>query len=143
MPTEQHVTVDWRGEMRFESTSAAGTTIVLDSSREHGGRGAGAKPMELLLMSLAGCTGMDVISILRKKRQDVTGFQVKVDGIRRDEHPRIYTDVTITYLVTGHNVDEAAVARAIELSVKQYCPVFATISQVARMQTRYEVYEAA
>lgn len=142
MPSERHLTVDWRGGMRFESTSQSGTGVVFDSSPEHGGENKGWRPMELLLATLAGCTGMDVISLLRKKRQHVTDFQVRVDGIRQDEHPKIYTNITITYVVTGHDVDPVAVARSIELSTAKYCPVFATIDALTEMCTAYEVHEA-
>lgn len=142
MATQTQVMVDWRGGMGFESTAQSGTLIKMDASLEHGGEDDGARPMELLLMSLAGCTGMDVISILRKKRQDVTGFQLKVDGVRSEEHPKIYTDITITYIVTGRNLDREAVARSVELSVTKYCSVFAMLSKAATMHTRYEVHEA-
>lgn len=143
MATQTQVMVDWRGGMGFESTAQSGTLIKLDASPDHGGQDAGARPMELLLMSLAGCTGMDVISILRKKRQDVTGFQLKVDGVRSEEHPKVYTDITITYIVTGRNLDPEAVARSIELSVTKYCSVYPMLSQAATMHTKYEVHEAA
>ena len=142
MPARRRVLVDWCEGRHFESQSASGTIIHLDASLEHGGQNAGAQPMELLLISLAGCTGMDVISILEKKRQKITRLQIRVEGIRQDEHPRVYTDVTITYVVTGHRVDPTAVARAIELSVTRYCPLYATVSKTATMHTTYEVHEA-
>ncbi|RMF86598.1 MAG: OsmC family peroxiredoxin [Nitrospinota bacterium] len=142
MPARREVTVEWCGGRHFESKSQSGTLINLDASPEHGGQNAGAQPMELLLISLAGCTGMDVISILEKKRQQVTRFQIRVEGVRQDDHPRVYREVTITYRVTGHQIDPNAVARAIELSVTKYCPLYATISQTATMHTRYEVLEA-
>jgi putative redox protein len=141
MPTEKHVTLDWRAGRLFEATAQSGVIIRFADSPEPG-ENAGASPMEVLLLSLAGCSAMDVISILEKKRQDVTGFQIKVDGIRRDEHPRVYTEITVTYIVTGHNVDPAAVARAVELSTTKYCSVSAMLEQAVPIHSRIEVREA-
>src|SRR5579884_3597087 len=104
------------GPMRFEATSGSGHTIAMDTNVEGGGEDTAASPMELVLMALAGCTGMDVISILRKKRQDVTGYEINVRGVRAETHPMVYTHITVEHVVTGHRVDPAAVARAVELS---------------------------
>ena len=98
--------------MHFSGTTDAGMEIQLDAKQGVGGEGKGFIPMELMAISMAGCTAMDVISILRKKRQDVTDFEVRVDAPRADEHPKVFTSATIEYLVTGHNVDENAVRRA-------------------------------
>jgi putative redox protein len=136
------VILDWQDGRVFEAVGEAGKVVQIDASPEHGGRDAGTEPVELLLMSLAGCSGMDVISILEKKRQQVTGFQIEVDGARQEEHPRVYREITVTYLVTGHSVDPAAVARAIELSTTKYCPVFAMLGPTVKMVTRFEVHEA-
>ncbi|MEA3406759.1 MAG: OsmC family protein [Chloroflexota bacterium] len=106
----------------------SGVAIVLDGEEEHGGLERGIRPMECLLISLASCTGMDVISILRKKRQEVTDFCVKVEGIRADEHPKRYERITLHYIVRGHNVSEKAVARSIELSQTKYCGVTASLN---------------
>lgn len=96
-------------------------------------------PMGLLLAALAGCTGMDVISILEKKRQQVTHFEVAVEGDQDAEHPRVYRQVRLVYRVTGVNIDESAVARAVELSVTKYCPVHETVKQLAQVEHRYEI----
>jgi putative redox protein len=98
--------------------------------------------MELMALSMAGCTAMDVISILRKKRQDVTDFEVRVSAPRADEHPRVFTRAMIEYLVTGHDVDEKAVVRAIELTAKNYCPAQAMLGQVMPIDLRYQIFEA-
>jgi putative redox protein len=97
--------------------------------------------LELMALSMAGCTAMDVISILRKKRQDVTGFEVRVDAPRADEHPKVFTRATIAYLVTGHNVDEKAVVRAIELTAKNYCPAQAMLGKVMPIDLSYQIFE--
>jgi putative redox protein len=119
-----------------------GVTIHLDAAEEFGGQGKGTRPQALLLVSLAACTGMDVISILRKKRQDVTGLEVNAHGVKGEEHPRAYTHITVTYRVTGRQVDPDAVHRSIELSIEKYCPVAGMIKQVVPIETRFEVIEA-
>jgi putative redox protein len=95
----------------------------------------------LLLVALAGCTAMDVISILRKKRQQISSLNVEVQGSRADQHPKVYTRLEVLYRVRGNNVDPQAVARAIELSETRYCPVIGMLGKVAQIRTRYEIEE--
>ena len=111
----------------------------LDASGDVGRVGAGPQPHRLLLLALAGCTGMDVISILRKKRQQVSGLNVVVQGSRAEQHPKVYTQIDVLYRVRGNNVDPQAVERAIELSKTRYCPVIGMLGKVAEVTTRYEV----
>ena len=99
--------------------------------------GTGASPMELLLQSLAGCTAMDVVSILQKKRQALTSFQVRVEGERADEHPKVYTKIHLKYNVNGREISEKAVTDAIELSRTKYCSVSAMLAETAEIT--YEV----
>ena len=134
--------VTLQGGMHFSGTADSGFGIQLDAKQEVGGEGKGFIPMELMALSMAGCTAMDVISILRKKRQDVTAFEVRVDAPRAEEHPRVFTRATIEYLVTGHNVDEKAVRRAIELTAKSYCPAQAMLGQVMPIDLQYQIFEA-
>ena len=133
--------VNWGEGMSFTGTADSGFSIQMDAKKEVGGEGKGFIPMELMAMSLAGCTAMDVISILRKKRQDVTDFEVRVDAGRAETHPKVFTRATIDYLVTGHNVDEKAVLRAIELTAKSYCPAQAMLGQVFPIDLRYQIFE--
>jgi putative redox protein len=130
--------VTWKGNLAFEGTVPSGMPIMLDSADTDR---LGPGPMELVAMSLAGCTAMDVISILKKKQQDVTHFEVKVHAERSDEYPKVYTRAELVYEVTGHAVDEAAVLRAVELSIQKYCPVHAMLSQAFPISQRYVVYE--
>jgi len=118
-----------------------GFRMDLDAEETVGGVGAGPQPHRLLLQALAGCTAMDVISILRKKRQQVSGLSVEVQGSRADQHPRVYTRIEVLYRVRGQNVDPQAVARAIELSATRYCPVIAMLGKVAQVRTRYAIEE--
>jgi len=133
--------VTWQENMAFTGTADSGFNIQLDAKKEVGGEGKGFIPMELMAVSLAGCTAMDVISILRKKRQDVTDFEVHVDAPRADEHPKVFTRATIEYLVTGHGVDEKAVTRAIELTSQSYCPAQAMLGKIIPIDLRYRIYE--
>jgi len=136
-----HAKVIWQENMNFSGTADSGFEIQLDAHQKVGGEGKGFIPMELIAVSLAGCTAMDVISILRKKRQDVTNFEVRVDAPRAEEHPRVFTGATIEYLVTGHGVEEAAVVRAIELTSERYCPVQAMLGKVMPIGLRYQIFE--
>ena len=133
--------VTWQENMHFSGMADSGFNIQLDAKKEVGGEGKGFIPMELMALSLAGCTAMDVISILRKKRQDVTDFEVRVDAPRAGDHPRVFTRATIDYLVTGHGVDEKAVVRAIELTAESYCPAQAMLGKVIPIDLRYQIFE--
>jgi putative redox protein len=94
--------------------------------------------MELILLGLGGCTGMDVVSILGKQRQSVEGFEINIDADRTDEHPKRYTEIRLEYVIYG-DVDEKAVARAIELSETKYCSVMAMLGESAKIETTYRI----
>lgn len=133
--------VIWKGGLAFDGSGDAGHVVRLDSPQAEGGP-TGPSPMELVLIGLAGCTAMDVISILEKKRQKVTGFEVHASGVRAEEHPRVYTDITLEYVVRGRGVDPQAVERAIELSEGKYCSVSGMLSKTAKITTTFRVEEA-
>ena len=133
--------VKWNSRMSFTGIADSGFPISLDADKSVGGNNSAARPMELIALGLAGCTAMDVISILHKKRQGVTSFEVKVDAARANEHPKVFTSAVIRYVVTGKNIDETALMRAIELSVVKYCPVQAMLANAFPMELRYEIYE--
>jgi putative redox protein len=128
--------------MTFRGSAGSGHELLMDSSPETGGANHGFRPVELLIVGLAGCTGMDVISILRKMRQDVTAYEVKVAGERQDAHPRIFTSIVVTHVVTGRGLNPDNVARAVELSATRYCPASATISKATPIEHKYEIVEA-
>src|SRR5512143_3425043 len=114
--------VVWNGRMTFTGSSDSGFPVQLGTDPGVGGDNDGLRPMELIAIGLAGCTAMDVISILGKKRQEVVAFQPLVHAEDAAEHPKVFTHVTIEYLIEGRNIDPAAVERAIELSATKYCP---------------------
>ena len=103
------------------------------------GHGAGSSPMELMLMSIAGCTAMDVISILKKRRANLVNLELEVDGERRDEHPRVFTKIHLKYLFTGKDLSEKDVIRAINLSEEKYCSAIGMIKDVAELSSEYKI----
>src|SRR5262245_1651245 len=115
--------------------------IQLDADPESGGQDKGIRPARLLLTALAGCMGMDIISILRKKKQQVQAFEVSVKGDRASEHPMVYTHIWVKVQVTGKQIDPSAVTRAIELSLTKYCPIANLIKTVVPIETDYEIIE--
>jgi putative redox protein len=125
--------------MNFSAVGVDGVEVRLDSSEEHGGTGTGLRPMELMLVSLGSCTGMDVLSILRKKRQQVTEYRIEVRGEQADQYPHVFTHIRLRHLVTGIGLREDALQRAIELSERKYCPAYAMLSQVTPITTEYEI----
>jgi len=114
----------------------------MDSSEDKGGLDSGPRPMELLLISLAGCTGMDVIYILKKMRVQVQGFELKIDAERKQEHPRYYSKVHVKYVFYGKDIPEDKVKQAIELSQHKYCSVSATMRAVGELTYSFEIKEA-
>lgn len=134
-------TVAWKGNMVFNGMPDSGFPVQMDSDSSYGGTNSGVRPMELITLGLAGCTAMDVLSILQKKRQQVTQFEVKVDAPRSREYPKVFTNALITYILTGTNIDVAAVVRSIELSATKYCPAQFMLAQAFPMELRYEIYE--
>ncbi len=133
------VTLDGDG-LRFSASSGSGHSIVLDN----GEGDTGMRPAELLPVALAGCTGMDVISILRKKRQEVSGYRIEVRGIQMDAYPNAFTSMDVTHVVEGNGVDVDAVGRAIELSATKYCSVGATLATgIVEIRHGYRVIDTA
>ncbi len=135
-------TVDLVDGMRFHSRSGSGHEIVMDTVREYGGTDEGARPLELLLLGLGGCTGMDVISMLRKMRQDVTGYQVRLRADRADDHPRVMTRIEVEHVLTGNNLNPDSVKRAVELSANRYCSAGGMLKQAAPIIERFRIIDA-
>jgi len=131
----------WKGKLSFTGKGDSGHEVPLGASSSVGGDDDGLRPMELFALGLAGCTGMDVISILQKKRQEIAAFEVEVHMKRADEHPKVFTEAEIEYFVTGKGVQEKAVVRAIELSATRYCPAQAMLGQIMPIVVKYHIYE--
>lgn len=132
----------WQAGLSFEGKVTGRGGFPLQGTIGDEDSSGAYSPMELMLLSLAGCTAMDVISILEKKRQNVTAFRVRAHGERASEHPKVFTSIHLDYDVTGHGVEEPAVTRAIELSQTKYCPAYAMLVPVVPITTSYRIVEA-
>ena len=135
---EKKATIHFAGDDFFIGITPSGHAQAIETDAT---RGNAATPMELLLVALGSCTGVDVISILKKKRQDVTGYRIEVSGDRRDDYPRSYTRLQVKHIVSGHGVSAQALAQAIELSDTKYCSVAATLRGSVEIVSSYEIVE--
>ena len=133
--------VTWQGELNFAGVADSGFPVKMDTIPATGGHDSGVRPTELLALGIAGCTGMDVISILRKKRVEVSAFEVRVNVQRAEEHPKVFTHIAIEYLVTGKGINQVDVERAVQLSEEKYCPAIAMFRQVAEMSHSITIIE--
>ncbi len=128
-------------DMVFSGTATSGHTLSMDADDKAGGHNAGFRPMELLLVGFGGCSGMDVISILRKKRQSVTGLEINIQGEKAENYPHVYKEVHIEYVVKGTEIEKEAVERAIALSLDKYCSVGATLAKAGTITHSYKIVE--
>ena len=135
---KNQATIRFAGNDYFVGVTPSGHAQAIETDSA---RASAATPMELLLIALGSCTGVDVISILKKKRQQVTDYRIEVSGERREEFPRSYTRLFVKHIVTGHCVSEQAVAQAIELSDQKYCSVAGSLRGSAEIVTSYEIIE--
>ncbi|MPQ77395.1 OsmC family protein [Hydrogenovibrio sp. JE_KL2] len=136
------IQVKWQGGKAFEATSSTGHKVMMDASKEVGGEDRGSRPMELLLMGLGGCSGIDVIMMLEKGKQDVKDCQMEITSERADAVPAVYTKIHLHFKVTGTDLNEKKVARAVELSAEKYCSVSKMLEKTAEMTHTYEIIEA-
>jgi len=127
------IKVKWIDGLRFVASDDKGHSIVMDVSKEHGGEGSGFGPMQLLLAAFGGCTGIDVVEVLRKQRQKLEGLEITVSGERVSEPPRVYDKVHVEYKLKGKDLQEKAVKRATQLSQDKYCSVGATLKGKAKI----------
>ncbi len=137
------VKVRWESGMRFTATTEEGDSVSMDADPEGGGEGKGFRPVKLVLAALGGCTGMDIIWILKRQRQEVSGLEMKVTGTRRKTDPMYYEAVQIEYVVHGRKLRESAVKRAIELSEQKYCSVRGILRPEVKVTTSYRIEEEA
>ena len=131
----KEVSAEWQGEMGFTGKNQTGGSIQIGTI----GQQIGVSPMELLLLGVAGCTGVDIIHILRKKRILLDQFEVRVRGKRADDHPKIYTEIEIEYLLWSEDLSPKAVEQAIELSEDKYCSASAMMSKSAEIRSSYRI----
>ncbi|MGC8856589.1 MAG: OsmC family protein [Anaerolineae bacterium] len=130
------ITANWKGDLTFLGQNADGGTVQMGTLDGKPGVG----PMQLLLVALAGCTGMDIVSILRKKRANLTDIRVKVRGRRATDYPMVWTDIEVTYLLWGEDLKPKDVEQAIQLSEEKYCSVGIMLDKTARITSTYQIY---
>ncbi|NAY91784.1 OsmC family peroxiredoxin [Muricauda sp. JGD-17] len=133
MANTNHVTTKWLGEMTFESTNPSNHTLRIDASPDDGGKGSGLRPKALMLSALAGCSGLDVASLIKKMKLDVDDFQIETIANLTDEHPKYYDAVTIEYHFYGSNLKEEKLQKAVDLSVEKYCGVMEMFRKFANL----------
>ena len=136
---ELKAVVDLKGDELFEGSTPSAHSVLIDTDRN---RNSAPSPMELLLIALGSCSGVDVVSILRKKRGEVTDYRVEVQGTRRSEHPRSYERIEVNHIVTGRNISERSLGQAVQLSEEKYCSVAATLRPTAEIVSTYQIIEA-
>lgn len=140
----KELTVSWNSEagpMRFEATGPDGVNVVMDAAPEHGGQSQGFSPKYMLLVALGGCTGMDVLSILRKMRQDVKAYRVEIKGWEHEEHPKKFDRILIEHVVEGRNLNREMVEKAVQLSSDKYCGVSASLKGPVEIETKTTLVE--
>ena len=135
--------VKWLDNMSFVGESGSGHSLVLDGSPEHGGRNLGVRPMETVLIGLGGCSAFDVMLMLKKSRQRVTDCEVLLDAERADEIPAVFTAIKLTYIVTGFELSEKQVNRAVSLSVEKYCSVTKMLEGSVSITYEVQIQHAA
>lgn len=125
----------------FAGTADSGHRVVMDGPPEFGGQNKGTRPMEMLLIGLGGCSAFDVVHMLRKARIDMTGCEVEIEAERAPDVPRVFTRIHMHFVISGKNIPESRVRRAVELSAEKYCSAALMFSKVARVTHDYEIIE--
>ena len=133
--------IKWVENVCLIGETDSGHGVVIDGAQEIGGRNLGVRPMEMVLMGLGGCTAMDVLSILKKQRQQITDCVIEVEGQRQDTPPKVFTKIHIHFMIRGYNLKESYVKRAVDLSSEKYCSVSAMLDKTAQITHDYEILE--
>lgn len=133
--------VRWLEPMGFVGESGSGHSVVMDGAPESGGRNLGPRPMEMLLLGMGGCASYDVVHILRKARQQIRGCEAFVEAERAESEPKVFTKIHLHFVVTGHELSEKQVERAIKLSAEKYCSASLMLGKTAKVTHDFEVLE--
>ena len=136
-------TIQWTGNVSFEGKADSGHTVKMDGPPDFGGQNRGARPMELVLVGMGGCTAFDVIHILKKSRQEVTDCVAEIDATRADTEPKVFTKIHVHFRVTGRKLDPKRVQQAIELSATKYCSASIMLGKTAEITHDFEIVEAS
>ncbi|WP_338410141.1 OsmC family protein [uncultured Flavobacterium sp.] len=130
------ITTTWKGKMQFESTNPSGETLLINAGEENQGEGAGLRPKALMLSALAGCSGLDVASLIEKMKLEVDDFKIETTASLTQEHPKVYDQVTLEFHFYGSNLNEERLNRAVDLSVEKYCGVMEMFRQFAKVAVK-------
>lgn len=134
--------VKWLDNMSFVGESASGHSVVMDGPPEAGGRNLGVRPMEMLLLGLGGCSSFDIVSMLKKGKQDLVDCVVEISAERADSEPKIFTKIHMHFIISGNDLSDKRVKRAIELSAEKYCSASIMLGELAKITHDYELKEA-
>lgn len=134
--------IDWQGKLQFSGTADSGHTVTIDGPPALGGENAGVRPMELILLGVGGCSAMDVMHILKKARQDIQDCRIEVDGTRAETEPKVFTDIHLRFIVSGNDLNEKHVARAVRLSAEKYCSASIMLSASVNITHDYRIESA-
>ena len=134
-----NISVNWVDGMLMVGKSHSGHSITMDGPPEIGGENLGVRPMEMLLLGVAGCTMIDVVTTLKKMRQDLTNCETKLSAERADEHPKVFTDIHIQFIVKGQDLDPKKVEKAITLSAEKYCSASIMLGKTASITHDFEI----
>ncbi len=136
------ITTTWLGNMKFESTNPSGLNLFIDAGEENGGKGEGYRPKALMLSALAGCSGLDVASLIKKMKLDVEDFKIEIDAHLTEEHPKYYDKLSMDFHFFGNNLDEKKLQKAVNLSIEKYCGVMEMFRQFAELTINTHFHES-
>jgi putative redox protein len=134
------ITTEWQHDMVLQSDNPSGHSITIDTESDFGGTNAGVRPKALMLSALGGCTGLDVVSLLKKMKVTVDSFKVVVTAELTDDHPKYYNTVKVDYFFTGNDLNEAKINKAVNLSAERYCGVYEMFRQFAEVSFEVHIY---
>jgi putative redox protein len=143
LPKVVETSLEWNGRMGFLCKSGSGHEVICDASITHGGENSGPRPMELLLFALSSCTGMDVAMILKKKRRDLRDLRIRSHGQRAAQHPHVYENITLEYILTGSDLTDDDVRWAVDLSLNKYCSVAGMLGKVCKINYKWKIVKVA
>ncbi len=141
MPSTKKIVLNWLGNYRFTAKNEKGLSVNFDAPRQFGGEETALSPMENVLASLAACSSFHVTTILRKKRQNFSGYSVEIEAERRDEPPRIFTNIHIKYFIKGKNITKEAVESSIRIAEEKYCSVGGMLKNTAKITSSYQIID--
>ena len=136
-----NISVNWVDGLLMVGKSDSGHTITMDGPPESGGENLSVRPMEMLLLGVAGCTMIDVVTTLKKMRQDLSHLETKINAERATDHPKVFTDIHIQFILKGQNLDEKKIDKAITLSAEKYCSASIMLGEMATITHDFKVVE--